>query len=119
TTNNPNPIPWPDNFFSRISRDLSDDWVDQTSRLSVSLFNELADLELFSVGDGSVEVSPRIRRQVFDNRDLLETYTVVDTFRLPTTIGLWDDSDIPFPGASLTAGLGAELFFQGTNIRQV
>src|SRR5690606_30355997 len=49
----------------------------------------------------------------------LETYTVADTFRLPVKIGLWDNEEIPFPGATLSAGVGIELFFQGTNIRQV
>ena len=115
----PNPSPWPDNFFSRISQGLNDDWVDQTTRLSASLFNEIADLELFSIGSDSVEVAPRIHRRVFDNRDLLETFSVADTFRLPVRVGLWNEQEIPFPRANLNAGLGIELFFQGLNIRQV
>lgn len=115
----PAPSPWPDTFFSRISRDLSDDWADQTTRLSASLFDSIADFSLFTAGSDSVEVSPQIRRQVFDNRDLLETYTVADTFRLPIKIGLWENEEIPFPGATLSAGFGIELFFQGLNIRQV
>lgn len=110
---------WPDSIFSRISRDLSDDWIDETSKLSVSLFDELADLELFSTELGNVEISPRIRRQVFDNRDLLETYTVADTFRLPFKIGLWGEEEIPFPGANLSASFGIEIYFQGVNLRQV
>tara|TARA_R110000868_G_scaffold248282_12_gene504700 strand:+ start:1732 stop:4218 length:2487 start_codon:yes stop_codon:yes gene_type:complete len=115
----PQTTSWPDSIFTRISRDYSDDWADQTTRLSVSLFDELADIELFSVGNSRVDVSTNIRRQVFDNRDLLETYTVADTFKLPMRIGLWDQSDIPFPGATLGAGLGIELYFQGVNLRQV
>ncbi len=110
---------WPDSIFTRISRDYSDDWADQTTRLSVSLFDELADIELFSVGNSRLDISTSIRRQVFDNRDLLETYTVADTFKLPMRIGLWDEADIPFPGANLNAGIGIELYFQGVNLRQV
>lgn len=119
----PTPVPtissWPSNLFSRISNDLSDDWIDQTSRLSVSLFDELANIELFSVSTDSLEVSPEIRRQVFDNRDLFESYTVADTFKLPLKISLWSDEDIPFPSASLGIGAGIEMYFQGLNIRQV
>jgi len=87
----PTPISWPSNLFSRISQDLSDDWVDQTTRLSISLFDELANFELFSVSTNSVEIAPKIRRQVFDNRDLFESYTVADTFKLPLKINLWSD----------------------------
>ena len=115
----PTPISWPSNLFSRISQDLSDDWVDQTTRLSISLFDELANFELFSVSTNSVEIAPKIRRQVFDNRDLFESYTVADTFKLPLKINLWSDQDIPFPGATLSIGAGIEMYFQGLNIRQV
>src|SRR5690606_35467472 len=34
TTNEPNVQSWPGAIFSRISRDLSDDWADETTRLS-------------------------------------------------------------------------------------
>lgn len=115
----PTPTSWPSNLFSRISQDLSDDWVDQTSRLSVSLFDDLANFELFSISSTSVEIAPQIRRQVFDNRDLFESYTVADTFKLPLKVNLWSDQDIPFPSATLSIGAGIEMYFQGLNIRQV
>ncbi len=115
----PAPTTWPSSVFSRISQDLSDDWIDQTTRLSVSLFDELADIELLSIDSGSVEIAPRIRRKVYDNRDLFESFTVVDSFKLPFKINLWNEEGIPFPGANLNIGVGIEVYFQGTNIRQV
>lgn len=115
----PTPAPWPSQIFSRIGRDLSDDWADETTRLSASLFDDIANIQLFSVGGSDVQVGPRVRRQVFDNRDLHETFSVVDTMRLPATFRLWSGANIPFTGANLSLNLGAELYLQTVNIRQV
>lgn len=81
----PSPDPsLPRQIIDRLNDTVYDEWEDAGTKLSASIFESLTDRELFKkqiVGD--LDMSLRVQRRVFNNQDILDTYTVVDILRVP------------------------------------
>ncbi len=93
----------PNDFVTRLNNEIYDEWEDAGTKLSASLFESLTDRELFKTQLlGELDVSLKVQRRVFDNQDILDTYTVVDILRIPF--------NLPIPLYSDEIGLGAGGF---------
>lgn len=122
------PENWGADAMSAISkaRDKSFDFVheqvdDVSKRIGMSIFEELTRFELFKVENANFSGSIKVQRRLFPNFDIFDSYTVVDTFELPSSIplpALIDPTEI-IPGVlgGLTVGLYGNMTV--TNIRQV
>ncbi len=112
---------WSSEFLGRINDSIGAEWEDAGQKLSASIFESITDQEFFKtkvVGD--VEASLKVQRKVYDNHDILDSWTVVDIMRAPVTLPiplLSDDMNI----AGGAFGLRLAMSFTGVayNIRQV
>jgi hypothetical protein len=114
------PISWSDDMLDRLLSDLGDELDNQGERISSSIFDALTDIELYEFGSDNLSLGFEVQRKVFNNRDITNTFTVVDFFRVPVSL--------PIPllsqGVSASNGtigfhLGANLSISSMNIRQV
>jgi len=120
--------PWGAEAMSVISKakDKSFDFVheqvdDVSKQIGMSIFEELTRFEIFKVEKKHFSGSINVQRRLFPNFDIFDSYTVVDTFELPSSIplpALIDPKEI-VPGVlgGLTFGVYGNLTI--TNIRQV
>ncbi|MCO4794582.1 MAG: hypothetical protein KC493_12760, partial [Bacteriovoracaceae bacterium] len=88
---------------------------------TASIFESLTDVELYNFGIGPANLGIRVQRKVYDNHDILDTFTVIDFMKIPLSI------PIPIPlddGLDLGTGniglsLGLNMSINTMNIRQV
>lgn len=106
----PTPSPWPSRYLGRILSDIGDEWDNAGESISVSIFESLTDFTLFKasfLGDEG-ESSIGLRRKVYNNFDLLESYTVIDIFEAP--------SSLPIPLSNNETGLSNGTFALSLNL---
>lgn len=111
---------WPGEFYSKVGSEVSQG-VDRAGvDFSDAIFESLTELDLFNLELGKFTLSANTKRRVFDNYDLLQTWTVVDTLTLPGSYPLYVPAPIPL-GNALEAqiGLSARIGGRVVNIRQV
>lgn len=114
------PISWSAEILDQLLDDLGDELDSQMPNLSSSIFEALTDVELYSFGDDYYDVGFKIQRKVFDNRDIMNSYTVVDFFRVPISLPIPILSDtISANVGNVGLHLGANLSISTMNIRQV
>lgn len=102
--------------------DFIDSSVDDITRdLGMSLFEELTNFELFNKSFGDLNVKLQVQRRLYPNFDIFDSYTVVDTFRIPFSLPIINSSKaLEFiPGLQAGFSLGASGSFQVQDIRQV
>jgi len=119
----PDPVGWPAELWDRFSSDIEDELDSQGAKLNASIFESLTDVELYKLGFGENNASMafKVQRKVYNNHDILDTFTVIDFMRIPLTI------PIPFPlddgfniaGGNVGLSLGLNMSINTTNIRQV
>lgn len=109
----PSPLP------NRVWDELSEELDDSGQRLNRAIFEALTEFDLFSMGIGEGSIGVGVKRKVFDNRNILDTFTVVDFFEIPLSypLNFLDGVDLPIEGMNLFLGINASL--EVMNIRQV
>ncbi len=118
----PTPISWPSELWDRFSTDIEDELDSQGAKLNASIFESLTDLELYKLGFGeSSSLAFKVQRKVYNNHDILDTYTVIDFMKVPLTIPIPIPLDDGFRigGGNVGLSLGLNLSLNTTNIRQV
>ncbi len=116
----PTPSPWPSKFLGKITSELGEEWEDAGLSLSTSIFESLTDRTLFSESYSDVNVGVRVKRRVYDNHDILDTWTVVDYFQLPISLPIpIKTEDFGFSTGNVGFQLGLNISLNAINIRQV
>ncbi|MBY0516714.1 MAG: hypothetical protein K2P81_07395 [Bacteriovoracaceae bacterium] len=105
------PEAWP----GSTSRTLWDQVSKLGDSLSQAIFDQFEDINLYSHNFGQSNVDVSIGRRLFDNQDLLNTYTVTDHIKIKLDQTLWSPT-LP-NGFGFQIGVGGELNI--TNARQV
>lgn len=115
-TVNPRPRPWPDRMWRNIVM-FSDDVAYSLSQV---LFDAIDKFDVKVYGNDHTELKVKIEREVFDNQDVLNSYSVVDY----TSLNVKTEAlnyQFPLSANNVTLGLnlatGAGVDF--VNIRQV
>lgn len=108
---------WPDKVWTDISRE-----VDRSgTQLTNVLFDAIDEFDLYSMSQGNGTGSISIKRSVFDNQDILNTYTVNDQFAINLGRSATEYSIPLIPSATsplnFNLGVGGKLLV--THIRQV
>lgn len=113
--------PWPDLFLQRLSEGLDETWDDAGLRLSSSLFESLTDREIFETKlFGEVNLSVDVVRKVFNNQDILDTFTVIDIMNVPLTLPIpLVNSEIGGSNGTFSLALGLKVGSRALHIRQV
>lgn len=108
--------PWPLALRNEFIQEI--DEVGEDFR--ASLFESLTDIEATLFEYNQLELGIRVRRQVFDNQDVLGTWTVADTFQVPVTLplSLIDPVSVMSSG-TLSLNLGLKLGLNAVHLRQV
>ena len=118
-----NPIGWPAELWDRFSSDIEDELDSQGAKLNASIFESLTDLELYKLGfgDNNASLAFKIQRKVYNNHDILDTYTVIDFMRMPLSIPIPIslDDGLNIAGGNVGISLGLNMSLNTTNIRQV
>lgn len=85
-------------------------------RMSDALFDSIDSLKVVEISKERMSVGLRIGRSVYNNFDVAQSYTVVDTLRIPVTLYSYS---VPVGNThfALTFGIGGA--FEMRNIRQV
>jgi len=116
TNSNPRPRPWP----NRVWREVIMLVDDAAYSLSQALFDQIDKFEISPIRTNYVEVELKIEREVFDNHDVLNSFSVVDytSINLKSTDLSYEFSGL---GSNLSLGLSLELGggLDFVNIRQV
>jgi hypothetical protein len=113
--------PFPGEFLSRMSDSVNNEWNDLGDKLSASLFESLTDRELvdFNLG-GDLNLKLEVRRRVFNNQDILDTWTVIDSVRIPLHLPIpITSNEIGMGNGVFGVQLGLTLGANAFNIRQV
>lgn len=113
---NPRPTPWPDRMWRNFVM-LSDDVAYSLSQV---LFDAIDKFDVKVWGNDNTELKIKIEREVFDNQDVLNSFSVVDytSFNLKTEAFSYEfpiATDNVTLGLSLATGGGVDFI----NIRQV
>ncbi len=87
-----------------------------SSRLAEAIFDKIEDFKIYDYSQESRNVSLRLGRSVFDNHDVFNSYTVVDTIQLPFTLYGWSEL-ISGHTFSLNFGIGGNFVMR--DLRQV
>lgn len=120
-TNPPKPSPFPTDLFSRLGDSISDEFDDAGTKLSASIFESLTNRELFNVHVvGDLQAGVRVQRRVFDNQDILDSWTVVDIMKVPfyLPIPLLQD-EIGFGNGAFGINVGLNFGGEAYHIRQI
>lgn len=116
-----NPNPFPSDLFDRLGDSISDEWDDAGTKLSASIFESLTNRELFKtkvVGD--LEVGVRVQRRVFNNQDILDSWTVVDIMKVPFYLPIpLLSEDLGFSDGVFGVNLGLSFGGEAYHIRQI
>ncbi|MBT7609737.1 MAG: hypothetical protein HN576_08265 [Bacteriovoracaceae bacterium] len=111
---------WSGQILSRLLEDVGDELDQQAQKLTSSIFELITDIELYEFNQNDFSVGFEIQRKVFDNHNIINSFTVIDSFRIP--IGL----PVPILSNTISGGIGNVRLHLGTtltvssmNIRQV
>lgn len=119
----PDPIGWPAELWDRFSSELEDELDSQGAKLNASIFESLTDVELYKLGFGenNASLAFKVQRKVYNNHDILDTFTVIDFMRIPLSIPIPIPLDDGFNigGGNVGVSLGLNMSLNTTNIRQV
>lgn len=115
----PSPDPWPGEMLDRIRFGLDDEFSDLGLDLQASIFESLTDQSL-SASLGDFSLGARVRRRVFDNQDIFNTWTVIDFFQVPLglPINILDPMSFGAQGIA-QLNLSVNLTFNSYHVRQV
>lgn len=114
------PSSWPSELARRFMGTV-DGEVDQGGeRFRASIFESISDLHYRFIRGYGLTGTIDIRRQVFDNQDILNTWTVIDHFDIPLNlpINIVDPVALGTSGA-LSLNLGVRFGLNSLHIRQV
>tara|TARA_Y100000780_G_scaffold230526_1_gene252932 strand:+ start:34468 stop:37161 length:2694 start_codon:yes stop_codon:yes gene_type:complete len=112
---------WSSEFMARMDHSIGQGWDDAGDRLSASIFESITDQEFFKTNVvGDVQASLKVQRKIYDNQDILDSWTVMDIMRAPLylPIPLMSD-DMNLSGGSFGLKLGINFTGVAYNIRQV
>lgn len=86
-----------------------------------SVFDLISGQTKYKIPEANIEIGVKVKRKVFDNEDVLNTYSVVDTFEVPVKIPINLFKDVPIGVYGASAGLSMEMKggIAVQNIRQV
>ena len=97
------PRPFPTDIFLRLGDSIGNSWDDAATRFSASIFESLTNRELFNTYLlGDLQTGLRVQRRVFDNQDIIDSWTVIDIMKVPFYF--------PIPILSGETGLGTGNF---------
>lgn len=110
---------WPDEFVDKLYEDIGDEWDHAGAKISASVFRSLTDRRLadFEMLGGNLTL--RVKRKVYDNFDIKNTWTVADFFSMPLTVPLYTSPSVSLAGVNFGARLSATVGIEVINIRQV
>ncbi len=110
---------WPGQLWRLLTTQLDGAGLQVTN----SIFNSLTQFDLVKTPIGKGQFQLTTKREVFDNYDLLNTWTVIDHFYMTSSIPILNASlPVPTgPAGTLTFGfwIGGNAGMTWTNIRQV
>jgi hypothetical protein len=113
------PSPFPSHFLDRLFTELGDQWDNAGAQLSTSLFEAITDQDIVDFDLFGGELSLKVNRKVYNNHDILDTWTVIDTFRVPYGITLPIVGTRELSGGFAELNVGVTLGLEAINIRQV
>jgi hypothetical protein len=115
----PTTVAWPSDIMDRISRELEGEIDGVGADLSASIFESLTDIDLFKfdVMDGSGKIN--IYRKVYDNHDIIDSWTAVDTLRVPISFPVALTDPVSVGSGNFNLNLSVALGVRALNIRQV
>ncbi|MBI2520159.1 MAG: hypothetical protein HYV97_07070 [Bdellovibrio sp.] len=111
--------PLPSEFVLKAKDDIRDGIYDMQLGLAASLFDSITNQTLFSYGDDVYNLSISVKRDVYNNQDIMDSYTVVDTMRLPFHLNLFNPPRVPLGPVSLKARLSTQFQLSMMNVRTV
>lgn len=110
---------WPTDLLGRIRFGISDEFNDSGLDLQNTLFEALTDLNM-SFDNGPFEFGVRVRRQVYDNQDIVNSWTVIDSFQIPTSLSFNVLDPVTFATSGIAQlNLGVRFNLNSFHIRQV
>lgn len=110
---------WPGDLLGRIRFGLNDEFNDTGLDFQNTLFEALTDIEL-SLGNDTFDFGVRVRRQVYDNQDILNSWTVIDSFQIPSGLSFNVLDPVTFATNGVAQlNLGVSLNLNSFHIRQV
>ncbi|HAZ13507.1 MAG: hypothetical protein A2X86_13330 [Bdellovibrionales bacterium GWA2_49_15] len=111
--------PLPSEFVLKAKDDIRDGIYDMQLGLAASLFDSITNQTLFDYGDDVYNVAISVKRDVYNNQDIMDSYTVVDTMRLPFRLNLFNPPRVPLGPVSLKARLSTQFQLSMMNVRTV
>jgi hypothetical protein len=108
---------WPDRVWTDLSRE-----VDRSgTQLTNILFDQIDKFELYSVSQNNNSAALGVKRSVYDNQDVLNSYTVNDQFLIELGRNATEYSIplVPALASPVNFNLGINGRLQVTHIRQV
>jgi len=123
----PAPAPTPAPGDTASDRMQFDEWRDariralsyRNDRIATAIFEVLEDLDLFDIDVGEGRLGVSVGRKVYDNHDVLGSYTVTDRFRLRGRYPLLTLSEPITPHLSVAFTVGTSNSLEFIHIRQV
>lgn len=116
-----NPSPFPSDLFERLGNSISDDWDDAGTKLSASIFESLTNRELFNTQiAGDLSVGVRVQRRVFNNQDIVDSWTVVDVMKVPFYLPIpLLSEELGFANGAFGINVGLSFGGHAYHIRQI
>lgn len=109
--------PWPDKLWMDVFRE-----VDRSgTQLTNVLFDQIDEFDLLDLGENNNSLQVSVKRSVFDNQDVLNTYTVNDQFAIDIGRSATEFSIplVPSVATPLNFNLGINGKLKVNHIRQV
>ena len=91
----------------------------RNDRIATAIFAALEDLDLYDLDVGEGRISVSAGRRVYDNHDVLGSFTVADRFRIRGRYPLLSLSEPITPHLSATFSIGSNNSLEFLHIRQV
>jgi hypothetical protein len=112
---------WPDQFLRSLGDGIGETWDDAGLKLSSSLFESITDRELFSTKiTGELGIKLGVVRKVFNNQDIIDTFTVIDIMNVPLFLPIpLMNGEIGVTNGVFSLGLGVNIGAKAIHIRQV
>ena len=102
---------------------LEGELTGQRQKLSASIFDSITDFDLykhkFGPEDKQGKISIGVEREVYNNYDIADTWTVVDFFTVPLTVPLYVSKGYPIGNGTAKLKLQSSITMETFNIRQV
>jgi len=107
----------------RIAKEASErEWDRLMAQLSEGLFASVSNLDILSTKLGDFGLGVRVSRSIYDNKDIFNSWTVIDTFKVDLSVPIFGTSSMLIGGGpigSLSFSLGTSGGLEFMNIRQV